>query len=240
VKPRRTSVVTAVVAAGAAVTALALCAPGFAATARPHSAAIASTASTSSDPLAVYFRHDAVGRAQLSLALSQCGTERWSVKTATDDDRHRVDSKPRDVSIRYLRARHTPSYRPPTGRVGPVELTTYRVSARLVEYVREADGDDHLVLADSAGRTIIAEVPDPSCVAHISPVKAAIRTARAARRDHRLQDHQPARRRTRDRLLRLLPWADRHGSQRSGAASGHRPTLPLTRRRGIRSALPNS
>jgi hypothetical protein len=179
VKPRRTSVVTAVVAAGAAVTALALCAPGFAATARPHSAAIASTASTSSDPLAVYFRHDAVGRAQLSLALSQCGTERWSVKTATDDDRHRVDSKPRDVSIRYLRARHTPSYRPPTGRVGPVELTTYRVSARLVEYVREADGDDHLVLADSAGRTIIAEVPDPSCVAHISPVKAAIRAARA-------------------------------------------------------------
>ena len=36
-----------------------------------------------------------------------------------------------------------------------------------------------LVLADSHGRTIIAEIPDPTCVAHISPVKTAIRTARA-------------------------------------------------------------
>jgi hypothetical protein len=101
------------------------------------------------------------------------------VKTATDDDRHHVVTTPKDVSIRYLRGRKTPSYKPQTGRVAPVELTTYRVHARLVEYVREDDGDDHLVLRDSHGRTIIAEIPDPACVAHISPVKSAIRTARA-------------------------------------------------------------
>ena len=106
------------------------------------------------------------------------------MKTATDDDRHRIDTTPHDVSIRYLRARTTPSYRPQTSRVAPVELTTYRVHARLVEYVREADGDDHLVLEDKAGRTIIAEIPDPACVAGISPVKSAIRTARTHMNSH--------------------------------------------------------
>ena len=165
---------TALVAAGFAVVALSLGTPGFAA---PTSSPL--TPRTSDDPLAVYFRHDAVGRAQLSLALSNCGTERWSVKTATDDDRHHINTAPRDASIRYLRSRTTPSYRPQTGRVAPVELTTYKVHARLVEYVREQDGDDHLVLQDKSGRTIIAEIPDPSCVAHISPFKDAIRSARA-------------------------------------------------------------
>jgi hypothetical protein len=163
------------VVVGASLSALVVGSPGFAAIGRAHSV----RATKSNDALAVYFRHDAVGRAQLRLALSSCGTERWTVKTATDDDRHRVDPAARDVSIRYLRKRTTPSYRPQTGRVAPVELTTYRVHARLVEYVREDDGDDHLVLADSSGRTIIAEIPDPTCVAHISPVKTAIRTARA-------------------------------------------------------------
>lgn len=166
----------AFVAAGVAVTGLVMSSPGLAATTRASTAA----STTHDDPLAVYFRHDAVGRAQLSLVLSQCGTERWSVKTAADDDRKLISTKAQDASIRYLRARHTPSTRPQTGRVAPVELTTYRVHARLVEYVREDDGDYHLVLADRAGRTIIAEIPDPACVAHISPLKAAIRTARTA------------------------------------------------------------
>jgi hypothetical protein len=166
----------ALVGAGFAVAALALGTPGFAATNSTRRTGFAAT----NDPLAVYFRHDAVGRAQLRLALSACGTERWTVKTATDDDRHRVNTTAKDVSIRYLRNRTTPSYRPQTNRDAPVELTTYRVHARLVDYVREADGDDHLVLEDKAGRTIIAEIPDPACVAHISPVKTAIRTARTA------------------------------------------------------------
>jgi hypothetical protein len=139
---------------------------------------------TANNDFDIYFRPDAVGRAQLKLALSACGTERWSVKTAADDDRNKVAATPRDVSIRYLRARRTPSYRPQTSRVAPVELATYRVHARLVEYVREDDGDYHLVLADRTGRTIIAEIPDPSCVVKISPVKAAIRTARARMDGH--------------------------------------------------------
>ena len=167
---------TGVVGIGCAATlGLLVASPSSAATSRPA----ASNTVPTNDPLAVYFRHDAVGRAQLRLAISDCGTERWTVKTATDDDRHQVTTSPRDVSIRYLRHRQTPSYRPQTSRVAPVELTTYRVHARLVDYVREDDGDYHLVIEDRTGRTMIAEIPAPTCVAKISPVKPAIKTARA-------------------------------------------------------------
>jgi hypothetical protein len=82
------------------------------------------------------------------------------------------------VSIRYLRHRNEPAYKPQTSRAGRVELHTYRVHATLREYVREDDGDYHLVLKDRHGRSIIAEIPDPGCVGHISPVKANIRKAR--------------------------------------------------------------
>lgn len=136
------------------------------------------------DPLAVYFRPDAVGRSQLALAITACGTERWTVKTGTDDDRHRVSTTVRDVSIKFLRGRSTPATKPQTGRVTPVETTIYRVQARLRKYVRENDGDYHLVLVDRAGRSIVAEIPAPSCVGSISPFKAAIRSVRARMDDH--------------------------------------------------------
>lgn len=220
---RRTAVVSAL--AVVAVSALVLGSPGFAATNRSLVAAASST-TASNDPLAVYFRHDAVGRAQLSLALSPCGTERWSVKTATDDDRHRVNTTPRDVSIRYLRARHTPAVRPQTSRVAPVELTTYRVHARLVEYVREADGDYHLVLADRAGRTMIAEIPSPSCVARISPFKVAIRTARASIDAHFAvtTDFKPANRRV---IVRGIGFFDYFHGQ-TGMAPNDLELHPVT------------
>ena len=174
--------VVAAACLAAVVGGLGLSAPGFASSSTASSTA--RILAPADDPLAVYFRPDAVGRAQLSLALSSCGTERWSVKTAADDDRHRIVAQPHKVSLHYLRHRHTPATKPQTSRVAPVELTTYQVHARLTEYVREADGDYHLVLRDKSGRTIIAEIPDPACVAHISPFKSAIRTARSRMDGH--------------------------------------------------------
>lgn len=143
------------------------------------------TGAASVDPLAVYFRHDAVGRTMARLAVTTCGTERWPVKTLTDDDRHRVDLHAKRVSVNYLRHRTTPAVKPQSARASAVERTTYRVHARLREYVREADGDYHLVLSDAAGRTIVAEIPARTCVGRISPVKAGIIDARA-RFDRRL------------------------------------------------------
>jgi hypothetical protein len=143
-----------------------------------------SVAPAGDDPLAVYFRHDAVGRSQLALAVTTCGTERWTVKTGTDDDRDLVGTVPRDVTIRFLRRLATPASKPQTARVAPAETTVYRLHARLQQYVREDDGDYHLVLSDLAGRTIIAEIPAPSCVGAISPFKSAIRTARRHMNNH--------------------------------------------------------
>lgn len=141
-------------------------------------------AATQADPFGVYFRHDAVGRSQLALAATTCGTERWTVKTGTDDDRRHVADTVRQVSVRYLRHRSTPATKPQTARVAPVETTVYRVHARLTGYVREADGDYHLVLADTAGRTIIAEIPTPSCVGAISPFRSDIGVARKHMNSH--------------------------------------------------------
>jgi hypothetical protein len=165
-------------AVGLVVSALALSSP-------PTSVADVTAGPTGAgDPLAVYFRHDAVGRNMRHLAATTCGTERWSVKTATDDDRHRIHLHADDVTIRYLLHRDEPATKPQTSRVAPVELHTYRVQAHLKEYVREDDGDYHLVLADGRNRHIVVEIPDPSCVGLISPVKPDIRKARNRFNNH--------------------------------------------------------
>jgi hypothetical protein len=167
-----------IVAGATAAAAVALLAAGTAtgAGAAPRSAPAGHVA----DPNAIYFRHDAVGGNMQRLAVSStsCGTERWPVKTLTDYDRGNVDLNARRASIRYLRGRNRPAVSFPTAsRVAPVELTTYKVHARLVKYVHEDDNDYHLVLA-SHGLTMVVEIPAPACVGKISPVKDRIRRAR--------------------------------------------------------------
>lgn len=126
----------------------------------------------------VYSRHDAVGRNMLALVATSCGTERWPVKTATDDDRNKIHHSSTGTTIKYLRSRPAPSSMPQTSRVKPVEVTTFRVTATLVEYKLEADNDYHLVLRDGSGHTMIAEIPAPSCVGRISTERANITAAR--------------------------------------------------------------
>ncbi len=72
-----------------------------------------------------------------------------------------------------------PASLPPTTRISPVELTTYVVDATLIKYRFTDDSDYHLVLADAAGRTMIAELPHPDCVGAASPFKGAITAVRA-------------------------------------------------------------
>ncbi len=48
----------------------------------------------------------------------------------------------------------------------------------LVEYKLETDSDYHLVLSDGNGHTMIAEIPDPTCVGSGSPLAGGITTAR--------------------------------------------------------------
>jgi len=68
--------------------------------------------------------------------------------------------------------------------VTTTELHTYQVTAYLTQYKKEDDGDIHLVLKDSAGRSMIAEIPYGGCVPTISRWKTAIASARTTFTQH--------------------------------------------------------
>jgi hypothetical protein len=58
---------------------------------------------------------------------------------------------------------------PAMGRIRPTEYTVFRVTGYLLRVKQEADSDYHLVLADTGGHTMIAEIPAPQCVGSQSP-----------------------------------------------------------------------
>jgi hypothetical protein len=114
------------------------------------------------------------------LAAVSCPVERGPVKEGSDKDRFKVNNTRVSISIARLRSRLQPSTFPTTHRVTTTELHKYRVSARLRQYKKESDGDIHLVLKDSSGRSMIAEIPYRGCVPSSSRWKSAIGSARTA------------------------------------------------------------
>jgi len=112
-------------------------------------------------------------------STGSCGVERWSVKTGTDADSGAITlASTTSTTIASLDAIAAPGTLPANNRVKPTETTVYRVSATLTQYKLEADSDYHLVLQDSGGRTMIAEIPDPACVGANSVLASRIQSAR--------------------------------------------------------------
>ena len=112
--------------------------------------------------------------------FAQCGVERWSVKTGTDQDVGLINLGSKTGStITNLSALTAPDPIPDDRRVQPTETTVWVLNATLKKYVRAYDSDYHMVLADDAGHTMIAEIPDPGCVGPGSPLAAGIAHARA-------------------------------------------------------------
>lgn len=108
-----------------------------------------------------------------------CGVERWSVKTGTDPQASSVNLASYVSSTIYnFHQSVKPSSLPANGRLSPRETTQYRLSGTLIKYVREADSDYHLVIRDSAGRTMIVELPASNCVGAGSPFGPGIARAR--------------------------------------------------------------
>jgi hypothetical protein len=108
-----------------------------------------------------------------------CGTERWAVKTLTDPDANRVNLTPQPTTVARLRQLAAPSALPP--RRLPQELQSYRISARLLAFKFESDGDVHLVVADPhSDGTMIVELPNSGCT-HGAPATARHRIAQAKR-----------------------------------------------------------
>jgi hypothetical protein len=118
----------------------------------------------------------------LSLAGSlyaQCGVERWTIKTGTDSGASSValGSWVSSTIYNMLQSAH-PASLPATTRISPRETTQYSLSGTLIKYAKESDSDYHLVIKDSAGRTMIIEIPAPNCVGGGSPFGPGISNAR--------------------------------------------------------------
>jgi len=108
-----------------------------------------------------------------------CGVERWFVKTGMDGDARKVNTKAVvQTTIFHLRSLTPPGALPSRSRVRPVETTVFSASAKLLRVKQEADSDYHLVLSDTGGRTMIAEIPSPSCVGS-SPFLPSMRYVRS-------------------------------------------------------------
>jgi hypothetical protein len=107
---------------------------------------------------------------------ASCGVERWAVKTL--QDRPRLLPR-RDVTLKYLVARPAPESLPDQRL--PFERHIFRVVAAVTFVRPETDGDFHVVLTDSAGRTMITEAPRGSCDANATASwRRQIAYARAA------------------------------------------------------------
>jgi hypothetical protein len=104
---------------------------------------------------------------------TECGVERWAVKTLSDPGAGSVKSKARATTIRGLRRRHPPAHLGATRNTG-AETSTFRVRATLAEMEIEEDSDIHLVVSEpgSPGLTMIVEFPAYACT------RGATRTAR--------------------------------------------------------------
>jgi len=107
----------------------------------------------------------AAGHHDGSSPATACGILRWPVKTMSDADAGAVNRTPKGADISTLIAFPAPQVRPQNRRANSVEKTEFGVSGDVIEWGLEADSDLHLVLADASNssRTIVLEVPDPSC-----------------------------------------------------------------------------
>ena len=131
--------------------------------------------------LALVLAPAAVGSVAAVAAAATCGVERWNVKTGADPDAGKVNlSQVTASTVAGLGAVPAPAHVPVNNRVAPTETTQFSQYATLTQYKLEDDSDYHLVLSDAAGHHMIAEIPDPACVAASSPFRPGITRARQA------------------------------------------------------------
>jgi hypothetical protein len=94
-----------------------------------------------------------------------CGTERWAVKTLSEEGVNCIDFTPKQTTIAWLVSQAAPGRLSDDSRSGPVECQIWQLTGRLVGFKAEDDGDFHIVLADlnDPNLTMIVEIPDSDC-----------------------------------------------------------------------------
>jgi len=115
-------------------------------------------------------------------AAATCGSWRWPVKTGSDATRYQVSRTTRFTSVNYLDSLTRPgsfgSYAQ-NHRIRWPEFRTWQINdTTLVAIKLEDDGDLHLRLRSSTGKTMIGEIPRPGCVSSSSLWKTGITAAR--------------------------------------------------------------
>jgi hypothetical protein len=95
------------------------------------------------------------------------GVERWSVKVLVDGAVSQINFTPVSKTVSQMVALTTPTPSTSMPRTGPVETTTYTTNCTITIKKAETDNDYHLVLYDGS-KTMIGEIPDPSCSAAAS------------------------------------------------------------------------
>jgi hypothetical protein len=110
-----------------------------------------------------------------------CFTERFQIKTGTDEDVDSValvPSGPSPTTIESIRNLAAPQTLPAGSRVAPFETTVWLVSARLTAFKMDEDSAYRLILEDAKGESIIVRIPCPCCVESGSPFRSRIAAAR--------------------------------------------------------------
>jgi NACHT domain-containing protein len=109
-----------------------------------------------------------------SVAMAQCGVERWAIKTASDREAASITQRSLanirtlvSIPSPFLDAESQSFHAAP--RVRPFETTIWSITAKLVGFKVEADSDYKLALVDAQGYSMAVEIPDPKCVDSRSP-----------------------------------------------------------------------
>ena len=113
-------------------------------------------------------------------AYADCvGKQRWEVKTTADDgDASRIVASPENTTIENLvQLKRPPELKRTSPRTKGTEQRVFVLDATLVKFFSEADQDRHLVLR-SGGRFMVAEIPEPQCVASTARFRARIQRVR--------------------------------------------------------------
>ena len=144
--------------------------------------------------------------------VTKPGSERWPVKTGTDNDVALVGKNvigatdfgagivdatvedliamPRTPDMANVTSLN-PAYQ--SRRAQPVEVVIWRIEITITALKLEADGDYHLVLQGASGETMIGEIPTPSVTfVGNSPWLANIKLARQAVDDKLVSKLSPA------------------------------------------------
>lgn len=107
---------------------------------------------------------------------AQCGSDRWNVKTCADTTK--IDTNAVFTTIPALASLKAPKWSRKLPRT-KYECKIVTVQCFIIKYLKEDDGDYHLVLKDSTGKTMIAEIPSLSCVSATNKFYDKLKIARA-------------------------------------------------------------